>query len=731
MTLTQIKRAGLDGDALDRVFTIGASGNSAYTFQGEGLNGTVNNPTLYLTRGKTYRFENGSGGHPIRIQSTSGASGTAYNTGVTNNAQAGTVIVEVQHDAPDVLYYQCTSHAAMNGVLYITGALADGGVTTAKLAGHAVTNAKLADGEVDSLSLTSNSVTTVKIAADAVTGAKIADDSVDSEHIVDGSIDAAHLNSSAVTTSKLNNNAVDASKLASNAVTTAKIANDAVTGDKLSNHLDISDNNTIRFGSSQDFQLFHESSSNDNIIDCATTRPLRVRFGGANQFEFLSAGGVKMNDGRKIFLGDSSDLQIYHDGSNSYIDENGTGNLRIRNVNGNGIELISGTGELNLKANYNGSVDLYHDNSKKLETTSSGATVTGTIVADNTSGRNIIINGDMRVAQRATSASYDSSSTKILACDRWAVASNGTTGTAAQVAEAPDGSGFKYSMKITNTEPVGSIAAGNALRFAYKVERQDLHRLAYGTSDAKNSVISFWVRGSLSGKIGVACTRNSKVFSAGVDIVANTWKFVEVVIPADTSTALSGNDNDTGMNISISCGAGSNSTSGATGSWLNFHVAYTTGFTAGQQGAYLTTDNSTFQITGVQLEVGSKATPFAHRTIAEETALCERYYQSLVTGGSQYFANGYYYTATSVFGVITHRTRMRTAPTLYQTTGTDYYYIYSNGSGDSFPSFETFHWKNGITGNFRVLSGVSGTAGHAGGLYTTENNARIAFDAEL
>ncbi len=60
MTLTQINKAGLDEIALDHVFTIGASGSSAYTFQGEGLNGTVNNPTLYLTRGKTYRFENGS-----------------------------------------------------------------------------------------------------------------------------------------------------------------------------------------------------------------------------------------------------------------------------------------------------------------------------------------------------------------------------------------------------------------------------------------------------------------------------------------------------------------------------------------------------------------------------------------------------------------------------------------------------------------------------------------------
>ena len=120
MSLTQINKAGLDEIALDHVFTIGASGTDHYTFQGEGLNGTVNDPTLYLTRGKTYRFENGSGAHPIRIQSTYGSSGTAYNTGVTNNAGSGTVIVEVQHDAPAKLYYQCTSHANMNGIISVS-----------------------------------------------------------------------------------------------------------------------------------------------------------------------------------------------------------------------------------------------------------------------------------------------------------------------------------------------------------------------------------------------------------------------------------------------------------------------------------------------------------------------------------------------------------------------------------------------------------------------------------
>ena len=134
----QITAGKLHADALDRTYTLGADGSNHYTFTGEGLTGAVNDPTLYLTRGKTYRFVNGnsSGAHPFRIQSTTGTSGTEYNTGVTNNGGAGgsTIVFEVPHDAPDVLYYQCTAHANMNGIFYVTGALADGTVTTTKLA---------------------------------------------------------------------------------------------------------------------------------------------------------------------------------------------------------------------------------------------------------------------------------------------------------------------------------------------------------------------------------------------------------------------------------------------------------------------------------------------------------------------------------------------------------------------------------------------------------------------
>ena len=284
MSLTQINKAGLDELALDHVFTIGASGSSAYTFQGEGLNGTVNNPTLYLTRGKTYRFENGSGGHPIRIQSTSGASGTAYNTGVTNNAGSGTVIVEVQHDAPDVLYYQCTSHAAMNGILYITGALADGGVTTAKIADNAVTRAKITDGEVISAKLDSNAVTTSKINNNAVTTSKIADSQITTAKINDSAVTTAKIADDAVTVAKLANPAVNTVALYDNAVTTAKILDSNVTTAKIADQ-------AVTLA-----KLPHGTSSNDGKF-------LRANNGADPSFETVTSTTINNNADNRVITG--------------------------------------------------------------------------------------------------------------------------------------------------------------------------------------------------------------------------------------------------------------------------------------------------------------------------------------------------------------------------------------------------------------------------------------------
>ena len=146
MPLTQVSSRAIE-DTLR--YVLGASGTAHQTFTGKGLTGAVNDPTLTLSRGHTYIFENRSGGHPFYIKTSIANGGTndAYNTGVTNNGGGnGTEIVfTVPHDAPDTLYYQCSSHSSMAGQLSISGSVADGSITESKLADDAVTADKLAN----------------------------------------------------------------------------------------------------------------------------------------------------------------------------------------------------------------------------------------------------------------------------------------------------------------------------------------------------------------------------------------------------------------------------------------------------------------------------------------------------------------------------------------------------------------------------------------------------------
>ena len=204
MTLTQISSRGVE-DTLR--WSLGASGTDHYTFTGPGLTGTVNDPTIYLTRGQTYIFENNSGGHPFQIQSTAGSGGSAYNTGVTNNGGGnGTEIkITVPHDSPDILYYQCTSHANMGGQFSIAGSVADGSISTAKIADDAVDADKLANSINTAIAANTAKTTNATHTGDVTgsTSLTIADDAVTSAKIADN----------AVTTAKISNNAVLLTKI--------------------------------------------------------------------------------------------------------------------------------------------------------------------------------------------------------------------------------------------------------------------------------------------------------------------------------------------------------------------------------------------------------------------------------------------------------------------------------------------------------------------------------------
>ena len=243
--------------------------------------------------------------------------------------------------------------------------------------------------------------------------------------------------------------------------------------------------------------------------------------------------------------------------------------------------------------------------------------------------RNLIINGDMRVAQRSTSSS--SSGAGYHSLDRWDVAlSSAGTYTFSQSTTVPSGEGFAYSQKIDCTTADSSLDASNYLIWRQKLEGINLQHLKYGTSSAEKLTLSFWVRSAKTGTYIVEFYNNN---SAGIKLQsqsytissANTWEKKTITIDGDTALAFQ-NTTDGELLVYWWLAAGSTYSGGGSlnSSW-NSGVANNTR-AKGQVNLADSTSNDWY-ITGVQLEVGSQATPFEHMTLDEQSSLCKRYYQ--------------------------------------------------------------------------------------------------------
>jgi len=249
--------------------------------------------------------------------------------------------------------------------------------------------------------------------------------------------------------------------------------------------------------------------------------------------------------------------------------------------------------------------------------------------------KNMIINGAMQVAQRGTSqAGYTAGG--YYTCDRWFHDKDGSTGTftMTQEADAPDG--FKNSLKV-NCTTAGSSGAYNAIQT--RLESQDTAHLAYGTSSAKAITLSFWVKVSQTGNQQMNLIHHADAGSRMISFVytinqANTWEKKTVTFAGDT-TRVGDDDNTIGFYLEWFL----SSYSGRTGSAVQTSWgAYTN--TARFEGATISIGDSTsdtWQITGVQLEVGSTATDFEGRSYGEELALCQRYFQ-ILQDNAGYFA---------------------------------------------------------------------------------------------
>jgi len=340
-------------------------------------------------------------------------------------------------------------------------------------------------------------------------------------------------------------------------------------------------------------------------------------------------------------------------------------------------------------------------------------------------GKNLIINGDMQIAQRGTS-STGITTTGFRTVDRFRTSlSNLGTWTENQSTDAPDE--FANSFKLTCTTADASPAAGDVAYIRYMFEGNELQQLAYGTSSAKDMTLSFWVRSNKTGSATVQLLQNdnsSKNISPSYTISsANTWEYKTISIPADTAGNI---DNDNGPAVALIW-------------WLNSGSNYSSGTTRTTWTAYSATDSNPanlgvggatsdyFQITGVQLEANTTATPFENLQYGQQLALCQRYYTN-ITGGSVSIANCAAWSATTMFGIYNYPTTMRAVPTMTYSALADFD-CYMNAVART-PS--QFLSENGDENGTRLKMLITGgVLGHAGWYAIDSSGGTLEFSAEL
>jgi hypothetical protein len=237
--------------------------------------------------------------------------------------------------------------------------------------------------------------------------------------------------------------------------------------------------------------------------------------------------------------------------------------------------------------------------------------------------RNIVINGAMQVDQRgatvtASGYSVDRFTITKTAMDELVIAVTQDTDTPSE---------FTTALKLAvTTEESAPQAVDELLDIRHIIEAQNLQHLEFGTATAKKLTLSFWVRSSTTGKYSLLFLLDDDTRSnlqSYTISTANTWEYKTITIDGDT-TGVIDNNSGIGMSIIWTLSAGTNFTGTPHAGWGAY--SETEDHAHSDMVDFAAVDDGTFHITGVQLEVGSVATPFEHRSYGEELALCQRYY---------------------------------------------------------------------------------------------------------
>ena len=344
--------------------------------------------------------------------------------------------------------------------------------------------------------------------------------------------------------------------------------------------------------------------------------------------------------------------------------------------------------------------------------------------------KNRIINGDMRIDQRNAGASVTASTTGAYALDRWYLEE--ATDGAATVQQVSDGpTGFTNSLKVTVTSTDTSIGASQYFEVDQNIEGFNTADLSFGTASASTITISFWVKSSLTGTFG-GSIRNSAAnrsypFSYTIN-AANTWEKETITIAGDTTGTWIGATNGIGLRLTLALAAGS-SLSGTVNTWAGANLLAPTGSTN-----LMGTASATWQVTGVQLEIGTSATPFERRLYNQELANCQRYYYRFnpTSSSSNTLGSGFVQDSTNAQILHFFPVSMRTSPTALEQSGTaGNYAIRSTGGVTTCSTVPTFGDANTNTSQILLIVASGLTGGQAILARAVNTSAWLAWSAEL
>ena len=321
------------------------------------------------------------------------------------------------------------------------------------------------------------------------------------------------------------------------------------------------------------------------------------------------------------------------------------------------------------------------------------------------SHRNIIINGAMTLAQRGSSSTSDG----IHTVDRFAKDENGTDEslTQAQVDVAsgttPYTLGFRKAFKLTNGNQTSGAGSADRATAEYKIEAQDIANSGWNyLSTSSYITISYWVKSSVAqnfyNTFGTDDGTKQRYTTETGSLSADTWTKITKTIPGNSNLTFN-NDNGEGLEITWECYRGTSQT--GTRPLNAWAAADNNTRTPDQTSTWWTTNDATFEITGVQLEVGDTATTFEHLTFAEELTLCERYYQIIkpTIGEAQ--------NTTNIQGVLRANPAMRATPSASILNNSNNVNLAGSGP-NSVTSIGTIYY-NGTTGGWAEMGGTGFT----------------------